>query len=128
MKDRCPICYEWKKLKPLGYIDLYICKSCNSDIDMDLVTKKLPFIIEEYSKALEHCLGWVIECLINDEEITAAEYLSCCNFLVKEKVLYECYLSFQQFSFESDYLEKDKLDIIKKLESYLPQSCSQAVC
>jgi hypothetical protein len=119
MEDRCPICDDWKKLKWIGYVGLQICKSCHSEIDIDLVNKKLPFIIEEYSKASGHCLGWVIECLINDEEITPAEYLSCCNFLVKEKVLYQCYLSFQQFSFESDYLEKNKNDIIVKLKSLL---------
>ena len=74
-------------------------------------------IIQEYEKAGCHCLGWVIECLINDEEITPTEYISCTNFLVKQKVLYQCNVSFQQFFFETNYFQMKREDIIEKLKN-----------
>lgn len=127
MKQRCPICDHCKKVHWLVYIQDHICKSCHSYIDMDIVNDKLPFIILESIKSQKRfvenyifCIGAIFEELIEEKKITSKEYLSCSNYLIKEKVIYECYL-FKQFAFETEIINlSTKKDVIKKLESYLP--------
>jgi len=126
MKDYCPICEEHKKLEWLGYVHQDICKNCHTDIDMDIVKDTLPMIIKEaiksqkkYVKNYVYCIGDILEKLISDNKITATQYLSCANFLVANKIIYECYLSFKQFAFTIEIMEFDKKQIVERLKSLL---------
>lgn len=130
MKNICPICDEKKKLNWLGYIHQDICKNCKTSFDLKTAIETLKILINDikelqllYVKDYIYDAGYVLENLIQSKRINSHQYLFVSNFLVKEKILYECYLSDHQFTYESEIIELKPNDIIAKLNSYV-QSCS----